>query len=350
MSAFNPKRNSFGFLRILFAATVIVSHTWPLGGFGPDPGLPFNNLGFIAVEGFFALSGFLIVRSASQLSVGRFLWHRALRIFPGYWVNLIVIAAIFGPLVWRSTHSLWTYFQASPPAAGFVINNFLLEQKQSNIGDELANNFFPSAWNGPLYTLPYEFACYLLIAIVLAFRVLNVKVVAALAIGAWLWVQLVHLDIAGTGVDDRQSKLVLCFLLGGLMFYLQDRMLTRAPWFALGAAAVAVGTYFTVGFDQVGLPALVYLTLWLGSVLPLHRIGVNRDFSYGLYIYGWPVQQTLVHFGATALGVVPFILLSLAISAVLAALSWYLVESRALKLKSIAVPAWMRPRPEPARE
>ena len=87
-NVFDPRRNAFGLFRFALAALVIVSHCYPLGGFGRDPLEVVTagrlSLGLFAVAMFFVLSGFLITRSASRTSAIRFLWHRFLRIFPGY--------------------------------------------------------------------------------------------------------------------------------------------------------------------------------------------------------------------------------------------------------------------------
>src|SRR4051794_17516783 len=100
--AFDPRSNAFGFLRLALAVLVIFSHSFPVGGFGTDALEVFtkgrHTIGLAAVGMFFVLSGFLITRSAaSGVSVLRFLWHRFLRIFPGYWVCLIVCGFIFAP-------------------------------------------------------------------------------------------------------------------------------------------------------------------------------------------------------------------------------------------------------------
>lgn len=63
-------RRSPGFdaLRLVLAFLVLVSHTWPLGGFGSEPQSPiaprYLTLGGFAVAGFFAMSGLLVGRSA----------------------------------------------------------------------------------------------------------------------------------------------------------------------------------------------------------------------------------------------------------------------------------------------
>src|SRR5271165_7335160 len=96
---FDYKNNSIGFLRFLFAGAVIWSHSFGLGGFGIDPVQRYSGgtetAGTLAVAGFFFLSGFLITRSyGTSGSIVAFMWHRFLRIFPGFWVCLAICAFV----------------------------------------------------------------------------------------------------------------------------------------------------------------------------------------------------------------------------------------------------------------
>ena len=115
------RSNSIGFLRFFFAATVVWSHAFPLGGFSEDPlnRLNFNapTTGFLAVGGFFVLSGFLITRSYETVgSVGRFIWHRFLRIFPAFWVCLMVTAFGLAPLAFAYQHGTLHHYFTEVPA------------------------------------------------------------------------------------------------------------------------------------------------------------------------------------------------------------------------------------------
>lgn len=348
VSLFDPSRNSFGFLRILLATAVIVSHAWPLGGFGPDPGREFNNLGILAVECFFALSGFLIARSGERLTVGRFLWHRMVRIFPGLWVALLFVALFAAPAVWRASQPLTQYPLAEPGPLGYILNNVFLQNAQQGIGDTLATNPFPSMWNGPLYTLPYEFLCYLLVAALIAFRALGPRSVAILCAATWIFLQLQEFGALGL-VDTRQARFTLMFFAGALIYFWREQLLHRRRWWIpVLAGVVVVLSYLTIGFIQVGLIALAYIFIWTGSVLPLHRIGTRRDYSYGMYIYGWPVLQLATFWGLNKLGLPIYLAIVLLASLVLAMASWHLVESRALRTKSMSLPRWLAPVDSPA--
>jgi peptidoglycan/LPS O-acetylase OafA/YrhL len=340
MPIFDPKQNSIGFLRLFFATAVIISHCWPLGGYGLDPGKASNNLGIFAVEGFFALSGFLITRSGERLGTGRFLWHRVLRIMPAYWVCLALIAAIAAPIVWATKLPISGYPHANPSPLAFLAHNAFLVQGQTSIGSTLSTNPFPSMWNGPLYTLPFEFLCYIIIAVVVAGGLLRPRVIAGLTVAMWVWLMALDSGIGGAA-DDRQAKFTLCFMVGALIYLYRDRILVRSWWMPATAAAIVVATYLTVGFNIVGLVAFSYLVLWAACVLPLHRVGVKRDFSYGMYIYGWPVLQLATFFGLTRLGLPLYMVIVLCGTLVLAVGSWYLVEKHAMKLKNVSAPSWL---------
>ena len=86
--------NGLNFIRLFLAILVIVSHAYPIGGFGPDPVLGDLGVGSLAVGGFFAISGYLITKSRFRTGFRRFAVRRALRIFPGYWACLIFTAFV----------------------------------------------------------------------------------------------------------------------------------------------------------------------------------------------------------------------------------------------------------------
>ena len=117
--ALGGHHNSLGFLRLVLACLVIFDHAFPLGGFGPDILYSVTrgqaSLGSIAVAGFFAISGYLIAKSGMSADVIQFMWRRFLRIFPAYWVVLLLTALIVAPLLWLAQgDSLAAYFRFAP--------------------------------------------------------------------------------------------------------------------------------------------------------------------------------------------------------------------------------------------
>ena len=126
---FDFRSNGIGFLRFFLASVVIWSHGYPLGGFGGDPIFRFSRGnetgGTLAVAGFFVLSGLLITRSyGTTQHIGRFLWHRFLRIFPAYWICLIAVAFGFAAVAFIHQHgSLAGFLTSNNPQWGYVTNN-----------------------------------------------------------------------------------------------------------------------------------------------------------------------------------------------------------------------------------
>jgi peptidoglycan/LPS O-acetylase OafA/YrhL len=99
---------------------------------------------------------------------------------------------------------------------------------------------------------------------------------------------------------------------------------------------VLIGVLFLPDYRLLGGLPLAYLMLWLGARLPV-RIGSRNDISYGVYIYGCPVQQALIMWGFASLGWFGFAVLGLAATIPIAALSWWLVERPSLRLKNHSV-------------
>nr|MDT0667581.1 acyltransferase family protein [Micromonospora sp. DSM 115978] len=134
---------------------VLVSHSWQFVGGEKDPwgrvtGGP--DIGEMAVDGFFLISGFLIVRShLNSSSTGRYMWHRFLRILPGFWVCLVVTAVALAPLLyWLERDSLDGYpWTGSDSGLSYVISNAALRMNQFNIGDVRGGQ----AVDGSLHTL-----------------------------------------------------------------------------------------------------------------------------------------------------------------------------------------------------
>ena len=340
------RSNSIGFLRFFFAATVIWSHAYNLGGFGDDLLRRINvnapATGFLAVGGFFVLSGFLITRSYETVgSPGRFIWHRFLRIFPGFWVCLAVTAFGLAPLAFLYEHgTLLHYFAEVPAPWSYITSNFLLAINQQRIGTVLMHVPSPLDLNLSLWTLNPEFFCYLCIAALGVVGVLRraptiIATVALLLLAGygmllWRYGGIILLEV---------EALFIYFTFGSYAYLIRSR-LPMSPWIAAPCAAALLVTFPTRAFAFVAIPCIAYLTLFAAMRLPFRNFDRRMDLSYGLYIYAFPVQQLLALYGLSALGFTPYFLGALAITAALAAASWFSIEKPCLSLKHLAlVPA-----------
>lgn len=352
--AFDPRANSLGFLRFVLALFVLITHSFPLGGFhgGRDPMWGWTrdqeSLGGFAVGGFFVISGFLITRSlASTPSLRNFLWRRCLRILPGFWVCLLVTAFVFGPVAWVMEHDgIDGYLGAAPTAFEYVRSNFWVSIHQYQIAGLLSDTPYGRsgalAFDGSLWTLIYEIKCYLGLAALGALGLVHGcrQFVVALLASVWL-VQLANRVSPGSSgralsvfQDPQVAILSMAFLLGAVLYLYRDSI----PMTAAGAAAAAsvlVASIWLHWYPVFGPLALGYLWFWLAVRLPLRHFSDRADVSYGLYIYAFPVQQMVALAGWNRFGFVPYVLICVAITLVLATASWFLVEKPCLRLKNL---------------
>jgi len=329
--ALDTRDNALNFVRLVLAGLVIVSHTWPAGGFGKDPHVGDLTLGSWAVAGFFAISGYLVTGSRMHLSLGQFAARRVLRIFPGFWVCLLVVAFVFAPVAALVSGAPFDL----AAAASFIWSNATTVITQWGIGGELGHAPSPHVWDASLWTLSNEVACYVVAGLVLCFGWARRDVTRA-AVAAFVALTVFNVAGAQIGLLRGRTELVdfprlaVYFAAGSLLWSLRGRV-TVNRWAVLGSVG-AVVLFAGLGVvDLVGALPLAYLVLAFGGWCPT-RWGARRDLSYGVYVYAWPVQQSLVLAGVARFG--PAVLMAAAVACVvpLAWLSWTLVERPALGL------------------
>jgi peptidoglycan/LPS O-acetylase OafA/YrhL len=337
---FDRRSNGFDLLRLIFAAVVAVSHGIVIHT-GSQPFVGGSSLGDFALDGFFVISGFLIVRSALTLrSFPRFAWHRFLRVMPGFWACLLVTAFVVAPLAAVLTGlPAAAAFTGDPSAWRYLASNAGLLIGQYDIAGILTATPEGASFNGSLWTLVFEAFCYVLVAVAAGLGMLTRRRAWVLAGTAVLGV-LTVLQEAGVPVlvNDRVLRLVFVFALGALAWIYADRVPVRG-W--LAAVALAVFVPSTLLFDDyrvLGAVPLAYLFVYAGIRLRLPW-KPKADLSYGTYIYHWPVFVLL---NVSVLGSLPtwaFVPVGLVLTVVgPAALSWWLVEKRALAAKDSAFP------------
>ncbi len=369
-TSFDPRRNSLNFLRLVLALAVVFSHAIIIGGFGSEVFLGKTTLGTVAVYGFFGLSGYLITRSAERNHVGRYLWQRFLRIFPAFWVCLIVTGFVFGLIVWIHANpavfhrcGLSCYVREEGGPLGYIAHNYSLRITQSTIARTLPLGYFRPAWNGSLWTLFFEFLCYLLVGTLALIGLLRRRLMVAV-IAALVWVaEIVVVSVPSLNHQFSPSQhwdlmkmmtFVPIFLAGSLLHLYREKV-PDSGILAAGCALVFLsGLVLPIGNDSptftltsvdVTAVALVYPLVWLGIHLPFQRVGARNDYSYGVYIYAYPVGQLLVVWGAAKWGYWPYALLSVAMVIPFAVASWWAIEKHALRLKTLRLSPPVRPDP-----
>ena len=326
------RHNNFDLLRLVAALSVIFSHAFLLAENSQDhdPLMILTGgqaiLGLAGVFVFFTISGYLISQSFDNTpSPFVFLAKRALRIFPGLLGCLLVCVFVIGPLV--TTLPLGEYLTRLETYL-FLLHNAVLDVDYNRLpGVAFWPGNIGGIVDGPLWSLPCEALLYLMLFGLGVCRLLTLPVtVLLLAAGiAALW-----LDTAGETFGS--ALWLLGFFAAGMCLYrlrgLGARVFAR-HWAVLALIGLALSIparLFLVAFPLFG----GYLVIWLALSrrLPVLRAARFGDLSYGLYIYGWPVEQCVVYFsGATAPWWAVF-LIAAPVTTAVAFLSWHLIEKR----------------------
>ncbi|MBS3180158.1 MULTISPECIES: acyltransferase family protein [unclassified Pseudoclavibacter] len=328
--ALATRNNSLNFVRLCLAAAVILGHSWLVGGFDDSP---FPKLGWWAVNGFFAISGYLIAGSRLRTRFLAFIWRRALRILPAFWVCLIVTAAVVAPVS--------TLLSGETPdvasAFSYVLRNFALSVQQTGIDGTLDTVPAQGIWNGSLWTLAYEFGAYLFAGAVLTIAVVRRRtawVLGAMLVGVSLIYPFVMRVLDNDNlVIENILRLIGFFLAGMFLYVVGDRISLKTGPFLVSVTVFVALALFGLD-DYFGQVPLAHALLWLGARMRV-PLGRENDISYGLYIWAWPVQQLLVLAGAQALGPWVSALLALVCTLPLAWLSWKGVEEPAMRLRHL---------------
>ena len=327
--AWAGQRNNFNLMRLGAAWLVIYGHAHAITGIPGNDGIAWltqlRSAGAVAVDMFFVVSGFLIAASLERNSVRGYLVSRGLRILPALLVCVALTTFVLGPLLstaadyWRQP-TTWNYL---------LVNTSLLLSRFQLPGVFEAHPL--NVVNGSLWTLPNEARLYILLMFAWLLGLLAAKRYTPL----WALAMLVGYALARHywPLPDHIQKYGECtafFITGTLLWVNRERIRLSS------IAVVALLALFAAlrGTNWSHLPyfaLLTYGTLWLGLRVRLPMIR-HTDLSYGLYLYGWPAQQ-LAWMLPAGKGIGGNIVIATAIALACAALSWFLVERPALRLK-----------------
>ncbi|WP_176592712.1 acyltransferase [Sphingobium sp. EM0848] len=338
-----PERNNLTLVRLVLASAVILTHCyWQVHHvMGKDPlsdwlGAP---LSVYAVDGFFFLSGFLVYGSLRRRAhVRRFMVSRLARMMPALCVSVLLTVAV-GALF--TTAPLPTYFGGE--TARFAAYNLTLQGGHYSLTGIPCGDA-PCVVNGSLWTLRWEFLCYLALAVLgltglsrprlVLTIVAPVTLIVALIVHVPAIAGLVH-SLGGKGGTywvENADRLWTLFAAGVVAEILRDRI--KLSWLVLALLGLAnVAAYrWNVNFHVQTL-FVGYAVLCCGFLSARHGAVSGRwpDYSYGMYIYAFPVMVLL----AGLLRTDNYLLLALAsfvCTLPLAALSWHFVEQPVLDL------------------
>jgi peptidoglycan/LPS O-acetylase OafA/YrhL len=336
-----PAQNNFNALRLAMAILVVWSHSFALYH-GSEDNEPLSilfggiyNAGNIAVLAFFAISGFLISQSWERSSTWRrYLRKRIMRIVPGYVAALLMCSLVIVPAFSTRTISSFAGGEWFGIASNILLRNYIIR----------SDAFGGGAVNGSLWSIPYEFWCYLGVLALGALGLTKRRWLFAVIAVAVMLVR-VWLDVAGRkpgggfigsiiGFPYFWFNVLPPFALGAFVFYYQEHIPRRLSWCIGLFALFLIACHLPIAgpahdvFAKLLLP--VALTYWIlyAAFSDVHFGDAARfgDFSYGTYLYAFPIQQMLVWSLKDQLSFPLFIALSACLSVLAGMASWMLVE------------------------
>ena len=336
-------KNNFDFLRLIFALFVVIAHSYPLSGLTVAENwltkltsgqIEFSNLG---LSGFFIISGFLIFQSLERSkTLVDYFWKRVLRLFPALLIVLL-LTVILAPFVYEG---LVPYLK-NRNVYLYVPRNLSLFNLKYNIDGVFENNPFPTAINGSLWTICYEFSLYILLALLFFVKNKKIKIfLIGIAFVGMFVTEVFSINVIGSfgfyGLGSYYFLKLGTFFVGGALLAaigidkLNYKTGILVCLFLLILISIYLGFYSNVKYIAL---TLFIILLGSQSFKPFNQLSKLGDFSYGIYIYSFPIQQTLMYY--FKFNTLYLMFWSVLLSFFFGYLSWNIVEKRALAYKNI---------------
>lgn len=339
----NQRDNSLNLLRLLFATFVLVGHSF--GMINAQNNLPsvLTYIMSLAVPCFFVVSGYLITGSAIKNSFKRFLTKRLARIYPAYFIMLLVVVIFLAPIDyrWGGGTGLLGYLHLDPSPIKFLLSNICLFLVSPKIGNTISS----TNWNGSAWTLIFEFSCYIGIG-VLIWILSKLKVKNRLKTISSIYLLLILISFfypRPEGVLDRNIgnlfvtmvNLSSIFLGGSIVYLIKDKLVFSMKWFLLSilACTFIMSLLPQCWACELSAIPMIYIILFISVKLKSPSFIKKNDISYGLYIYAWPLQSLIADYiliNGVEINVYLYILICWVVSAIFATVSWFKVEKPVL--------------------
>ena len=337
--------NNFNLLRFVAALTVLISHVLMLKlGTGQGPSLIQVYLGTsassLAVNAFFVLSGLLVTKSLlGSENLTDYAVARGLRLFPAFVVLVLVLTFGLGSVL--TALNPIQYVSNSQTLKYWLLTSLTLTEVGSLPG-VFATNPIAHIANGPIWTLKYEVLAYAAILLLFLCGIVQRRAVFAAFCAAFFAVSIIAVQTfdvhaaAHTLSGNAWANLFRfgsCFLFGALCFVFKDKV--RLNGYAVLAGLVAAYLLRALHlYEIVAIVTFGYAIIWLalvpgGKLRNFNRLG---DYSYGIYIWHWPVIQALIAYNPD-MTMGDLFLISATVVLGISALSWHVVEKPALNVR-----------------
>ena len=320
--------NNFDFLRIVFALTVALSHLIELSEQGILEPFKIYFNARLSIDGFFIVSGFLIAKSyENSTSTKDYIIRRAKRIIPAYAVVILASAFLFSFI---SVNSFNDYFSNTQ-----FWNYLLANLSFQNYIEPCLPGVFESnkicAINGALWTIKIEEAFYLLVPIF--YWLVRVKKLNYYLLIIIVYVLSVTYFSYFMSVNNyriaKQLPGALAFFTTGIVFYKNFSFLLKWKDYIIIPCLILFIVEQYVFHTQILKPIVFgFMVFFIAySFKFLNNFGKYGDFTYGIYIYHFPIIQLFVFLGFfNTYSIAISCLVVLMVTLLLAILSWYLLE------------------------
>ncbi|MDA3890665.1 MAG: acyltransferase [Salinivirgaceae bacterium] len=335
--------NNFDFLRLLAASFVIISHSSilllnkPLG-FDPIQFIFGMDMGRFGVIIFFIISGFLIAMSwENKKSIFDFAIARFLRIYPAAIVIVLISVFVMGAII--TTLPLMEYL--THKTTYLYLQDSTLYRMYYYLPGVFNGNPSGSSINGSLWTLPYEFTCYIFLGIFGIAQILKNRYATLLLLCGLIFTSVLFntevniIVIPILGIDFKTFYPLLLYFISGSVFYKFRNIISFNSLIIILATTIIYLTNSLPFAEYLKILLLPYIILGLGFSGKLHfkTIGKHGDFSYGLYLYAFPVQQLIVFSLGDKIPLLLMVFLSFAFTLPFAIFSWKIIEKPALRIR-----------------
>ena len=328
------ENNNLDIFRLIAACMVIWGHAYAIS---PEAGsvdyigqsLGFDYSGSLAVKIFFFLSGLVVTNSLiAKGSALQFATARFFRIWPALLATLLISAIIVGPVT--SNLALSNYFSDSTTYQ-YVWNNLLLHTHYKLPG-VFSGNSYKDVINGSLWTIPYEVAAYLILLALFLLGAFQSKILPMLVFALILLDPLFGNRFLFTWLPQNHEidLLAPCFAFGSLLAIYKDKIEVNARMLAGAWILAYLFKNQTFNFYFFYLALFIFI-LYVSHLKWVVDAKFKTDISYGIYLWGFPVQQTLAHI-FPGQSVIFNQLSAIGMSILLGFLSWHLIEKKCITL------------------
>lgn len=340
------KKNNLNLIRFIAAYLVLFAHSYPIALGASHHDWITSTIGIsisaLAVNVFFVLSGFLVTESLlSRNDPKTYILSRVLRIYPALIILVFLSVFVLGLTI--TTTPVVEYFSSEITQKYISRNSILLFGVKYYLPGVFTENIYPNTVNGSLWTLPTEVKLYifLLIFYLICTKSPHIKshsrIVFKILISTLCLYYLFLLadDYLVKKTSDNSHRLPFLFLLGSTCNLFKHYV--KLSWhqftliFLLLITIYAIDKYAFQLFLYISLPVIIFTTAYLlkGKILMFNRIG---DYSYGIYLYAFPIQQTIEHMEPD-LSILEMIFYSSCFTILFSIFSWHLIEKKFIGLK-----------------